>query len=121
MSTAMPAIREKAMECLQTNFATSKESPSCMKPMNGEMVKAYRITDAGKMAGRSVQTIRNWEAQLTIPKPTIEKTHRYYTLNQISLLKELADLIDLLRYEGHEVLGAATANKSEEIHNLWNK
>lgn len=90
------------------------------QPMNGTLVEAYRITEAGKMIGRSDQTIRDWEEKKVIPKPTVERSHRYYTLNQIRLMRDLAEMIDSLRYEGRDVLSSATRGMSQEIYNNWN-
>lgn len=118
-----PAHRE-AVKARQADYRASHPTPSRagearFKQVNGKTVEVFRIGEVGAMIGRSDQTIRDWEAQEIIPKPTVKSPHRYYTKVQVSLMKGLADLIDVVRHDGNEVLSAAIATKSAEIHKKW--
>ena len=88
------------------------------RKVKGRKVEVFRITAAAKMVGRDAQTIRTWETDGKIPEPTIKSTHRYYTMHQIKLMAELAELMTLVRWQG-KVREVATANKCEEIKARW--
>ncbi len=89
------------------------------KTASGQLVETFRIGEVAQMIGRSDQTIRDWEDAKLIPTPTIQSAHRYYTKQQVALMRELAQVIDIARSEGREVLGEAVAQKSREIHQNW--
>lgn len=99
--------------------APSRAGESRFKKYKGATIEVFRITAVAEMIGRSDQTIRGWEADGVIPKPLIESAHRYYTKKQIMLMRELAEIIDLVRYDGRELLNLAIKSKSEEIHKQW--
>lgn len=105
----------------EQNPAASRAGASRFKVVKGKEVEAFRITEVGKMIGRSDQTIRDWEARGLIPRPTIESAHRYYTKHQVKLLQELCDIAEVVRGETREVSGEAIASKSKAIHKLWSK
>lgn len=112
-------VRSHSAEWRRTHPAPVR-APARSKVLNGVEVTAFRISEAAGQVGRSDQTIRDWEEKGIIPKPTIDKAHRFYTLGQIGLMKGLADLIDVLRYAGRGELAEAVACKSQEIHKCWN-
>lgn len=81
-------------------------------------VEVFRIGATAKMIGREEQAIRKWESIGRIPPPTIKGTHRYYTAGQVVLLRELAELMDQVRYSPN-LREFAIVKKSEEIKALW--
>lgn len=114
------ASLQKAAEWRAKNPRVSRVGVPSKRMSNGVLTEVFRITAAGKMIGRSDQTIRDWEDEGIIPPPTVVSAHRFYTRNQIELMKELADLINLVRYQGLEVLQTAMDSKSSDIHSKWN-
>lgn len=88
--------------------------------VKGAMVDVMRIGDASEYVGRNAGTIRMWEETKVIPLPSVSNAkHRYYTHSQVKLMRELAELIDMLRYTDKEALPLAITKKSSEIHLLW--
>lgn len=112
---------DRAAEWRKTNPTPSRSGEARFRVIKGEQVEVFRIAEVSAMIGRSDQTIRDWEAAGTIPKPSIVSAHRYYTLRQVMQLRELCDLIDVARGEGKEVLNAAIKSKSKSIHKLWSR
>lgn len=113
---------QKAAEWREKNPRASKAGKPSLREVNGVMVEVFRISAVGGMIGRSDQTIRDWEDEGIIPPPTVVSAHRYYTRNQIKLMRELADLISVIRVKGFklEVLQTAMNSKSSDIHSKWN-
>ena len=90
------------------------------RKLNGKKVEVFRIGEVSKAVGRDEQTIRKWEKAGIIPPPSVEGTHRYYTLKQINLMTEVADLIDQLRSpKNHAALQIALEKKSKEVLAKW--
>lgn len=112
-------VLERQRKYREDHPTPSRAGESRIKTVNGKKVEVFRITEAGTMIGRCDQTLRDWEAKGIIPKPTVQSAHRYYTKFQVTLLKELADLIDVVRYEGELIVQTAIKNKSIEIHSKW--
>jgi DNA-binding transcriptional MerR regulator len=85
----------------------------------GNNKEVFRIGKVAEMIGRSDQTIRDWEETGIIPKPIVQSAHRYYTQSQVIMLRELADVISLLRSTSRKDLDSVVAVKSAEIHSKW--
>lgn len=88
------------------------------KEVNGRQQEVKRIGGVAKEIGRIDQVIRLWEVRGIIPKPTVKGVHRYYTLNQISLLKELVSVMDEVRYKP-SIRQKAISKKSNEVFERW--
>lgn len=117
-----PAVREKYIE---RQKAYRKNAPHVDKPqtklVNGVEVEVFRIGYAASFVGRSEDVIRRWEKEQIIPKPSIEGgKHRYYTKTQLVLMKELSEVLDVLK-DNREAMELAIVKKSGEIHLLWEK
>lgn len=113
------ANNERSARWRKEHPAPSRAGESRFKKIGEDTVEVFRITAVSQMIGRSDQTIRGWESEGVIPKPLIDSKHRYYTKKQIMLMRELAELIDLVRYEGRELLKTAIQTKSVDIHKQW--
>lgn len=111
-------VKKRQREYRKNHPPESRAGASRFKEINGIQVEVFRIGDACKMIGREEQTIRGWEEKGVIPRPSVEGVHRNYTKNQIVLMRELAQLIDQLRYD-KDALQDAITSKSQEIHQLW--
>ena len=76
-----PSIRaaavERAREYRASHPAPSRAGESRMKSSNGVLVESFRISQVAEAIGRSVQTIRLWEAKGLIPTPTIKSSYRF--------------------------------------------
>lgn len=70
-----------------------------VKNVGGKLVEVYRISKVAEMINRDAQSIRIWEREGKIPKPTIPGGHRYYTEGQVALLKQYSDLMTELRLQ----------------------
>jgi len=98
---------------------SSNGIPSKTIELNGNQVEVFRIGYASKFVGRPSATIRSWELAGVIPKATASiGKHRYYTKGQLVLIRELADMLNIL-VDDHEARKLAMDTKSKEIHNLW--
>lgn len=75
----------------------SKAGASKVKMVQGKSVTTCSMSEAASSIGRSMPTIRLWEARGWIPAPTVDAGKRFYTVNQVSLLSELAGTLDSLR------------------------
>lgn len=62
--------------------------------VNGSREEVFRLGAVSQMVGRSEQMIRKWEKDGKIPRPTVPGAHRYYTMSQVKLLIEFAELMD---------------------------
>lgn len=69
------------------------------KTIKGKQVEVFRIGKVGEMIGRDEQTIRSWERKGYIPKPIVKSTHRFYTMNQVALLREFGDRSASIRWD----------------------
>lgn len=112
-------VISRQREYRSNNPPPSRAGKSNYRLVAGNKVEVFRIGRVGEIIGRTDQTIRDWEASGLIPKPSVESAHRYYTKKQVQMLKELADLITLLRSEGRKDLDEVVSVKSSEIHNNW--
>lgn len=113
-------MREKAV-LRQREYR--KNNPARLKSENTRVVggreqPVYRIGAVAEAIGRTEQVVRLWEANGIIPKPTVPGTHRYYTQEQVDLLKGLAQVFDEVRYKPM-IRAAAISKKSSEVHLLW--
>lgn len=81
----------------QASPVPSRAGASRYKEVGGSTVYTYRISEVAEMVGKTVQTIRLWEAQGYIPKPTIPSEKRFYTKHQASLIVELSAVLDIKR------------------------
>lgn len=113
------SVLDRQARYRQNNPPASRARQKITRIVEGAEVEVVRMGDLVKMIGRSENIIRNWEKRGIIPKPSIESKHRYYTLRQVALLKELADIIDVCQVEGREVLQTAIETKSSHIHKHW--
>lgn len=86
--------------------------------VGGRPQTVQRIGAVAEVIGRTEQVIRMWESKGLIPKPTVKSTHRYYTENQVALMKGLAETMDEVRYKP-SIRAAAISKKSSEVHLLW--
>jgi hypothetical protein len=84
----------------------------------GHEVEVFRIGYAAEAIGRTIQIIRTWEKEGKIPLPSIPGGHRYYTLNQVKLMTELAELMNEVRYEP-KIREHAMQTKTAEIKQKW--
>jgi len=112
------SIRERQARSRIANPRQAARGEPSLRNVGGAMVEVFRIGALSSMIGRAQQTIRKWEEQGVIPTPSIRAGHRYYTKNQVMLLKELVELVDELRYD-RRALAAAFEVKSKEIHKTW--
>lgn len=116
-----PEVREKAIsnakKYRQENPRQNGEEQH-YREVGGKVVEVFRITETANRIGRSVESIRSWEKKGWIPTPSIDSTHRYYTIKQIQLLKDFAEFIDQVRYD-REVRALAIKKKSSELYSLW--
>lgn len=86
--------------------------------VNGQEVAVYRIGEVARRIKRYEKTIRNWEKNKVIPKPTIKSAHRFYTEHQIGLLGKLAEVLSEVRYKP-AIRKAAVSSVSDEIFMGW--
>lgn len=119
---ASQEVREKAIN-RQKNYrerTAGTHDSVHLRLVAGKKREVFRIGDASEQVGRDEQTLRKWEKQGLIPKPIVASKHRYYTQNQINLMRKLAELIDQLRYPtGQEALDIAVTDMSKEIATKW--
>lgn len=88
------------------------------RKVGGVEVEVVRIARAAEMIGRSIQVIRIWERIGRIPLPSVTGNHRYYTMAQVKLMSELADLMNHIRYD-HGTRLEAVAKKVAYIKTNW--
>lgn len=75
--------------------ASDRHKTRCYK---GHCVPVFPIREAAEAIDRTMQVIRKWERNGLIPKPLWEG-HRYYTMQQVQLMKQLATEMNLQIYE----------------------
>lgn len=115
-----PELREKYVE-RQRGYRKSAAvvGKPRLRKIDGMEVEVFRIGYTSKVVGRSEDVIRRWESEKIIPKPLVlGGKHRYYTKVQVLLMKELAELMDVLKGDP-ETYNLAIVKKSGEIHLLW--
>lgn len=115
---ARALAQQAAKEQRGNNPRTSTAGQPLHKLINGEQVEVYRIGKVAEMVGRTEQVIRNWEKKKWIPEPRVDATHRYYTKNQVKILREFALLIDQVRYQP-AIRTMTINNKSIEVWSSW--
>lgn len=99
---------------------TSKPSDGrIFKNVGKKSVEVLRIGSVAARIDRDVQSIRIWEREGRIPAPSVPGAHRYYTLRQVNLLHEFAELMTEVRYEHPKVRAEKIEKKSQEIHAKW--
>lgn len=54
--------------------------------IGGVEVRVFRIGEVAQATGAGQATLRLWERQGLIPRPTVKSSHRYYTEHQLGLL-----------------------------------
>lgn len=117
-----PEYREKVIqrqrEARKKNPRPSTASDKHYRTINGDQVEVFRIGHVVEAISRSEKTIRTWESEGLIPAPSIEGKHRYYTQEQVSLLKEFSELMEQVRYD-KALREFAIQKKSGEIHEKW--
>ena len=64
-----------------------------MRTVGGVPTKMLSTGSAAKVLGIHETTIPSWERRGLIPKPLSQDNRRYYTMNQITLMGDLRDLL----------------------------
>lgn len=116
-----PEVRATAIERQRAQREKNKDrprNPDQLREVGGKQVKVVRIGELCAMVDRFEKTIRNWEARGYIPKPTVPGTHRYYTMNQVSLIREFSDLVNEVGRD-KELRDYALGKKVAEITLKW--
>lgn len=86
--------------------------------IGGRHLEVFRIGKVAEMIGRDEQTIRLWEFNGYIPSPVVKSIHRFYTLNQVGLMREFGELSTSLRWQ-RKAREVAIPIKVEEIKARW--
>lgn len=117
-----PEYRQKVLESRKEarRNAPKPEVIEHFKVIKGKKVQVVRVGEASEHINRDPQVIRIWEREGKIPRPTVPGAHRYYTMGQLALLKEFADLMTEVRYSRLEREAAVKA-KSAELFAQWKK
>lgn len=119
-----PEIREKAKKGARIRRQevprVSTAGQPLIKTVNGVTQQVVRIGQASEAVGRKEQVLRIWERKKWVPKPAGESVHRYYTMHQITLLREFAQLIDQVRYQP-AIRSMVISTKSAEVWARWNE
>jgi len=97
------ALRAKAIE-RQRRYRAEHVRPSTKgsaqyRHIDGELVRVYRIASAADRIGCSPEFIRKYEQRGIIPPPIVDSAQRYYTAEQIKLLRTFYQLMMELKYE----------------------
>lgn len=117
------AVREKAKDQQRRYRAANPRlgrQPEQFKEINGIPTQVVRIGGLCGAIGKCVETVRKWEQLGHIPAHTIPQKHRYYTLAQVALVRELSQLIDEVRYN-RALRAYALGKKVAEIKAKWEK
>jgi len=88
-----PAYRERVLASQQERNKTRAQQRQYKKTPFGQVVRAYSIREASQIINRRVQTLTQWEKKGVIPPPIFGTAHRFYTLHQVMLLRELVSLV----------------------------
>lgn len=118
-----PNVRAKAImdarrARAENRFGTREPQPT-LREVNGKEVQVFRMGDVVAATKRGEKTIRVWEQQGLIPKPSIPGKHRLYTAQQVKLLGDFAKSLEAYRYGPSRDL--AVKKQSLLIHSLWTK
>lgn len=120
---ANPAYRGKILESQQqyrdTHPSPSSRGASRMKMVNGKLVETFRISEVAVIIGRSLQTIRAWHSAGWLPPTTIPSPQRFYTINQVRLMSDLASVVSQTRHAYQGAYQSALQSKINEIKALW--
>ena len=94
--------RERQIECSLQTRRDSDGTPSSrpvVKLVGGVEVKVWRIGQLSHKVKRSPQILRQWEKRGWLPRGGAGgNTHRYYTQDQVRLVKRLVRVADKYRY-----------------------
>lgn len=118
------SVRERAVE-YQREYRANKTRPSTKgqahyREVAGTRQQVYRIAAAAEMAGCSIEFIRKYEAAGVIPPSTAASVQRYYTVEQIKLIKDFYDLMTQLKYSKDAALKQATMDHAKNtLHSQW--
>ena len=118
-----PDLRKKA-----TEYALDYRTRNPRKPATGvryyeyqgAKMEVFKIGVVAEMLERSIQTLRLWEKAGHIPPPSYESAHRAYTMTQIKLIGEFADLMTEVRHDPKR-RDEALAEKTEYIKTMWKR
>ena len=88
-----PAYRAKILEHQRSRRTAKAAQRQYKKTPFGQVVRAYSIKEASQIINRRVQTLTQWEKKGLIPPPIFGTAHRFYTLHQVMLLRELVSLV----------------------------
>jgi len=88
--------------------------------VDGQMVRVYRISQAAKLVGRSVQTLRAWEKLGFVPPLASNGQHRVYRMHQIKLMQRIALLYDHHKYN-QPLLNKKLWKLKKFIADRWDK
>ena len=88
-----PAYRAKILEHQRAQRAAKAAQRQYKKTPFGQVTRAYSIGEASQIINRRVQTLTQWEKKGVIPPPIFGTAHRFYTLHQVMLLRELVSLV----------------------------
>ena len=98
----------------------SKAGLTKEKPVtSGGTAVSYSISEAAEFIGRSVPTIRLWEARGWIPAPTIVSLQRFYTEVQINLMRELLPVVSNYRRDRSPNKEATLSSAVESVKSRW--
>lgn len=112
---ADPAVRDKALE-RQKVYRETHDRPSTrgapkFRAINGIPIQVYRISESAEMIGCSIEFIRKYENEGVIPRPLVDSTQRYYTIEQIKRMKAFYLLMNELKYNKDAALKEAAIEK----------
>lgn len=113
--------REQQAKYRANNPRKSTAGAPLYREVNGTLIRVFRIGEAARLVGRKEQVLRKWERDGLTPKPTLEGKQRYYTEVQVVLLRELAQLIDQVRYTNAVTREIALTSKTEELNSKWHQ
>ncbi len=95
------SYRERALENTRTYRRCGTDKPleeKMYRKFNDKKVEVFRISKASELVGRSIQTLRQWEAAGVIPYSVFDEGHRLYTKKQIALMKRVVTLYNKYRH-----------------------
>lgn len=91
-----------------------------LKEYDGRMYETYPLTWVVKEIGSSVPSIKRWEYQGLIPETIFGKSHRFYSKNQINLLKKVKAMLQ--KYAGKPgPLGRQKRQMKGYLQRNWTK
>lgn len=111
-------VTQQNKESRTRTTKASETTGKLFRTVRGIEVEVFRISHVAEVIGRDEQSIRIWENQGYIPKPSIPGVHRVYMQYQIDLLAEFAQLMTEVRYTP-STRESMIAAKSAEIKAQW--